>query len=97
MNGLILWNGSRLWAEMVCPVTLVLPVNMFTGRMVMYKEIHKSDNYPKDGQHVLYYFEPFDRWYVGIFDEESMSVGGRHGWTTWHHEVLYWMDGEGVV
>lgn len=45
---------------------------------------------PKDGQVVVYLFEPFDAWFIGRYDAECDSVGGTHGFTTWVPEVAAW-------
>lgn len=58
------------------------------------KNIHHSSFYPDDGEYVIYYFRPFEKWYTGVFDKETLSVSGKHGFTTWHTEVTHWMSGE---
>lgn len=53
---------------------------------------HYSDR-PKHGRRVIYYFEPFDQWYVGEYNSEHDSVFGKSDFTTWVPEVTMWMDG----
>lgn len=61
-----------------------------------YKEVFDAYIYPEDGEYVIYYFEPFEKWYTGTFhleDDFGPSVSGRNGFTTWHTEVTKWMKG----
>lgn len=57
------------------------------------KQVNHYSDRPSHGQRVLYYFEPFERWYVGEYDAENDSVFGKSGFTTWVPEVTMWMDG----
>lgn len=58
---------------------------------------------PKDGDRVLYFFSPFETWWIGTvyldqvdyFDngelwEELVVVGDAGGFTTWTPEVTKW-------
>lgn len=45
---------------------------------------------PSDGALVAYIFEPFMSAHVGIYDEETDSVAGKAGFTSWQPEVLCW-------
>lgn len=56
------------------------------------KPVHLAEQRPTDGQNVIYYFEPFNRWYVGTYTTEDDTVSGKHGFTTWLPEVTMWMD-----
>lgn len=47
---------------------------------------------PEDKQHVLYFFEPFMQVYLGTYDEETDSVCGLCGFSSWDPEVLCWLD-----
>lgn len=58
------------------------------------KDIFDGTVRPEDKQRVLYYFEPFEQWYVGIYEAETDSVYGKSGFSTWRPEVTRWMDGE---
>lgn len=61
------------------------------------KEVFDSYTYPENGEYVIYYFEPFERWYLGKFEKEGEfgpMVFGKAGFTTWHPEVTKWMKGE---
>lgn len=64
------------------------------------KDVFDSSVYPKDGERVLYYFEPFERWYVGKFSADKGTdifgpmISGEAGFSTWHPEVTMWMKGE---
>ena len=53
-------------------------------------KLRDSERRPRDGQVVVYLFEPFRAWYIGKYDAESDSVGGSHGFTTWVPEVIAW-------
>lgn len=55
------------------------------------KEVYPAEKRPVDGQSVIYYFEPFSKWYIGTYEEETDSVFGKWGFTTWYPEVLFWM------
>lgn len=61
------------------------------------KQVFDAYQYPEDGEYVIYYFEPFEKWYTGTFclDDEGMGpmVHGKNGFTTWHTEVTKWMKG----
>lgn len=61
-----------------------------------HKEVFDSYTYPEDGEYVIYYFEPFGRWYTGTFEYNGADngVSGRNGFSTWHPEVKKWMKGE---
>jgi len=56
------------------------------------KTVFPSETLPEDGEWVIYYFSPFERWYCGTY--EDGSVFGKHGFTTWFPEVTMWMKGE---
>lgn len=61
------------------------------------KLVFDSDEYPENGEYVIYYFEPFERWYVGTFEKEGdfgPMIRGKNGFSTWHPEVTMWMKGE---
>ena len=45
---------------------------------------------PEDNQEVVYLFEPFNSWYLGVYDAENDSVYGKSGFTTWLPEVIAW-------
>lgn len=57
----------------------------------MNKEVFNGKIRPSNGERVIYYFEPFEQWYVGNYDSESDSVFGKNGFSTWRPEVKYWM------
>lgn len=57
------------------------------------KEVFSGETRPTDGQRVLYYFEPFEQWYVGVYQADSDFVHGVAGFSTWLPEVTKWMDG----
>lgn len=45
---------------------------------------------PADQQRVVYFFEPFRRFYSGVYDRETDTVAGKHGFTSWLPEVVVW-------
>jgi len=57
------------------------------------KNVYAAQDRPTHGQRVLYYFEPFEQWYVGAYDADNDSVFGKSGFTSWLPEVTKWMDG----
>jgi hypothetical protein len=57
------------------------------------KAVYDGNDRPSDQQRVLYYFEPFEQWYVGVYHTEDDSVTGKNGFSTWQPEVTKWMDG----
>lgn len=58
------------------------------------KEIYSGEQRPTDKQRVLYYFEPFEQWYVGVYHAEDDAIVGKAGFSSWQPEVTKWMDGE---
>lgn len=61
------------------------------------KQVFDAYTYPTNGAYVIYYFEPFERWYVGTFEQEGEfgpMIFGKAGFSTWHPEVTKWMEGE---
>lgn len=56
------------------------------------KEVYAATSRPRPGQRVMYLFEPFNQWYVGMYDADADSVFGKNGFTSWEPEVLRWMD-----
>ena len=59
------------------------------------KAVYGHTKMPKDGQVILYWFEPFGSWHVGTYHKEEHSVSGRSGFCHWS-DVGYWMDGGNV-
>lgn len=57
------------------------------------KPVYAGKDRPTEGQRVIYYFEPFEQWYVGTYSEIEDSVYGKNGFSTWLPEVTKWMDG----
>ena len=57
------------------------------------KPVYAGKDRPADGQRVIYYFEPFEQWYVGKYTASDDSVIGRNGFSSWLPEVTKWMDG----
>lgn len=60
------------------------------------KQVFDAYDYPQDGEYVIYYFQPFEKWYTGFFEmgeEYGPGVSGKNGFTTWHTEVTMWMKG----
>lgn len=55
------------------------------------KEVYPSSKRPVEGQSVIYFFEPFNKWYIGTYYAETDSVEGKWGFTTWVPEVTKWM------
>lgn len=55
------------------------------------KDIYPASTRPTHGQRVIYYFEPFEKWYIGEYCSETDSVFGKWGFTTWLPEVTKWM------
>ena len=60
------------------------------------KWIKTEEQRPVDGQKVLYLFDPYGTkvygcMFIGTYEEECDTVGGRHGFTTMNPEVPYWM------
>lgn len=53
-------------------------------------KLRDPEKRPKNGQVVVYLFEPFNAWFIGRYDAASDSVGGAHGFTTWVPEVIAW-------
>lgn len=53
--------------------------------------IKTKEQRPHNGQNIIYYFEPFASYHVGVYDWESDSVCGKSGFTTVIPEVPYWM------
>lgn len=45
---------------------------------------------PRDGEHVVYRFEPFGTYHCGVYDSETDSVAGGSGFTSWAPEVTQW-------
>ena len=61
-----------------------------------------KEQLPKNGDKVLYFFEPFNAWYIGTVIEYDLIVGeinygntlsvcGRNGFTSWYPEVTKWL------
>lgn len=63
----------------------------------MIKWISTKEQRPKDGQKIVYYFEPFRSTFVGKYDKESDSVFSRAGFTTMEPEVPCWIDHDELV
>lgn len=57
------------------------------------KAVFDGNDRPIDQQRVLYYFEPFEQWYVGVYHADEDMVVGKNGFSTWLPEVTKWMDG----
>lgn len=53
-------------------------------------KLRHPEQRPKNGQVVVYLFEPFNAWFIGTYDAVSDSVGGAQGFTTWVPEVVAW-------
>lgn len=45
---------------------------------------------PADGAFVAYLFEPFSAVFVGYYEQETDSICGRSGFSSWNPEVLCW-------
>lgn len=58
------------------------------------KEVFYGEKRPHDQEKVIYFFEPFNTWFVGIYHQEGDSVSSRSGFTTWQPEVTMWMKNE---
>lgn len=46
---------------------------------------------PDDGQQIWYYFEPFGKVYIGVYQKSTDSVRGFAGFTTVVPEVPFWI------
>lgn len=68
-------------------VVLALGIEMLFYHKRLWKKGYQR---PADGQFVCYHFEPFDRYYCGLYQSETDSVSGKHGFTSWEPEVLRW-------
>jgi len=64
----------------------------------MMKQVFSSYDLPEEGEWILYYFEPFEKWYCGTFYKAKEGdlddgVSGKYGFTTWNPEITMWMRG----
>lgn len=58
--------------------------------------IRTADRRPLDRERILYYFEPFESFHVGTYDQSIDSVFNRSGFTTVIPEVPFWMEIPGI-
>lgn len=61
-------------------------------RVIENKPVFPASTLPEEGERVIYFFSPFQRWYIGTYSDNFVS--GANGFTTWFPEVTMWMKGE---